>query len=214
MRRVASCSSAARLRAVSVAATQPSAASVAGPASGRHALQPVLVDPGRGERLGQAPRLGHAERLEPLEQRILGVGGVERVERGAPGGALDRLACRATSFAASSRSMPDSTKRRSVAPTTSTASTIWSAARPAAAAGLLSSCASPAAIVPSEVSRSRFCSIAVMRLMTGATCCITRRCTAGWANASRRNSSGSMTPSAARGLGLHAHAQRALRSAR
>ena len=76
---------------MSVAATQPSAASVAGPASGRHALQPVLVDPGHGERLGQAPRLGHAQRLEPLEQRILGVGGVERVERGAPGCALDRL---------------------------------------------------------------------------------------------------------------------------
>ena len=89
--------------------------------------------------------------------------------------------------------MPDSTKRRSVALTTSTASAICPAARPAAAAGLLSSCASPAAIVPSDVNRSRLCSIAVTRLMTGATCCITRRCTAGCESASRRNSAGSTT---------------------
>ena len=91
MRRVASCSSAARLRAVSVAATQPSAASVAGPAERRDALEPVLVDPGHGQRLGQPPGLGHAERLEPLQQRVLGVGGVERVERRAPVRPLDRL---------------------------------------------------------------------------------------------------------------------------
>ena len=57
--------------------------------------------------------------------------------------------------------MPDSTKRaerradRPRAPRP-----VCAAARRAAAAGLLSSCASPAAIVPSEASRSRFCSIA------------------------------------------------------
>ena len=57
-----------------------------------------------------------------------------------------------------SRSTPDSTKRPIVAPTTSIASASCAAARCAAAAGLLSSCARPAAIVPSDASRSRFCS--------------------------------------------------------
>ena len=55
------------------------------------AAQPVLVDAGGGQRLGEPPRLRHAERLEALEQRILGVGGIERVQRGAARRALDRL---------------------------------------------------------------------------------------------------------------------------
>jgi len=87
--------------------------------------------------------------------------------------------------------MPDSTKRPIVDPITSSASSIWAAARRAAAAGLLSSCARPAAIVPSEVSRSRFCSMPVIRLITGATCRMTRWCTAGCENARRRKSSAS-----------------------
>ena len=77
----------------------------------------------------------------------------------------------------------------------SSASSSSAAAREAAAAGLLSSCASPAAIVPSEASRSRFCSISVSRETTGWTWCITRSCTAGLANASRRNSSAGITAS-------------------
>jgi hypothetical protein len=44
----------------------------------------------------------------------------------------------------------------------------------AAAAGLLSSCASPAAIVPSEASRSRLDSIAVSRVITGLMRCMIR----------------------------------------
>ena len=165
-----------------------------GPGERRDALEPVLVDAGHGQRLGEPPGLGHAERLEPLAAaRPRRRRRRARRARCARPPARCASACRATSLAASSRSMPDSTKRRSVAPTTSTASTICPAARPAAAAGLLSSCASPAAIVPSEVSRSRLCSIAVTRLMTGATCCITRRCTAGCESASRRNSAGSTT---------------------
>ena len=52
--------------------------------------------------------------------------------------------------------------------------------RRAAAAGLLSSWASPAAIVPSDVSRSRFCSRWVIACITGRirdiTCWNTGRC--------------------------------------
>ena len=64
----------------------------AGPAAACDALEPGLVEPGRGERLGDLPRLGHAERLEALEQLVLGVGGVERVERGLRGRRGERLA--------------------------------------------------------------------------------------------------------------------------
>ena len=59
------------------------------------------------------------------------------------------------------------------------ASAMSAAALLAAAAGLLSSCASPAAIVPSAARRSRFCSMAVRRVITGATLLITRSCTDG-----------------------------------
>ena len=92
MRRVASCSSPARLFAVSVAATHASAASVAGPAIAATRLDPVGVEAGRGERLGEPPGLRHAERLQALEQRVLGVGGVERVERRAARRPRDGLA--------------------------------------------------------------------------------------------------------------------------
>ncbi len=85
--------------------------------------------------------------------------------------------------------MPDSTNRPTVELTTASASAICAAARRAAAAGLFSSCARPAAIVPSAARRSRFCSRPVIRLITGAICCITRRCTAGCTSARRRKSS-------------------------
>ena len=55
------------------------------------ARQPVRVDARGGERLGDPPRLGDAERLELVAQLVLGVGGVERVERGAGVGAAQRL---------------------------------------------------------------------------------------------------------------------------
>ena len=87
---------------MSVAATQRSAAPVAGPASVCDAVEPVLVEPGRGQRLGEPPRLGDAELLEAVEQLVLGVGGVERVERVARRGARRAPRCwSATSFAAS-----------------------------------------------------------------------------------------------------------------
>ena len=80
-------------------------------------------------------------------------------------------------------------ERRIVPLTVSSASTRSDAARLAAAAGLLSSCASPAAIVPSEASRSRFDSIAVSRVMTGLMRCMIRRCTGGLARTSSVNRS-------------------------
>ncbi len=83
--------------------------------------------------------------------------------------------CSSTSSAAWSRSIPDSTSRPIVELSTSSASARSEAARRAAEAGLLSSWARPAAIVPSDASRSRFCSSSVIRRITGRTTAITRR---------------------------------------
>ena len=88
-------------------------------------------------------------------------------------------ACSASSFAACSRSTPLSTNLRSAWLITSTASTRSDAARRAAAAGLLSSWASPAAIVPSEVSRSRVDSRELMPRITGPMASMILRCTDG-----------------------------------
>ena len=182
MRSVDSCSSAARL-ARGQRRRDPAQRGVGRRARRARATRSSqrLVDAGRGERLGEPPRLGDAELLEraraarPRRRR-------RRARR-----ARVRAAARASACALQrdelarprSRSMPGLDEaRRSSSRCTSSASASCAAARRAAAAGLLSSCARPAAIVPSEASRSRFCSIAVMRLITGATCCITRRCTA------------------------------------
>ena len=180
------------------------------------AVEPRLVDARRGERLGEAPRLGDAEVLEAVEDVVLGVGGVER--RRAPS-ARSRRARRAsswsaTSFAASPRSTPDSTKRPIVPFTTSSASIICAAARCAAAAGLLSSCARPADSWPSAASRSRFCS------MRGDPA-HHRRDLAHDAldgrSGARTRAAGSRRPRSARarsGLGPHADAERRRRSGR
>ena len=63
---------------MSVAATHFSAFGVAGPRERRDLREPRVVDARRGERLGDLPRLRHAEVLERVLQRVLGVGGVER----------------------------------------------------------------------------------------------------------------------------------------
>jgi hypothetical protein len=111
MRSVDSCSSAARPRAVSDAATQRSAASVAGPASAA-TRRASRVDAGGGERLGErhgsatpSPRGGRAAR--PRRRR-------RRARRArAPAARGERLALQRDEPPASSRSMPASTKRRS-----------------------------------------------------------------------------------------------------
>ena len=161
MRCVDSCSSPARLRAVSDAATQRDGRIGGRPGERGDAVEPGVVQAGGRQRLGEPPRVRDAQVLEAVEQLVLGVGGGERVERRARRAARSTASrCSATSCSASSRSMPDSTKRPSVELSTSSASASLRGARgAAAAAGLLSSCASPAAIVPSEASRSRFCSM-------------------------------------------------------
>ena len=155
MRAVDSCSSAARSPAVSEAATQVSAAGVADPAS-CHLGEPRLVDPGGRERLGQPPGLLHPERFQAPDELLFGIGHLERV-----GGPCDR-ARRARRRArgrlarpagACSRSTPDSTKAPTVEPSTSRVSASSALARWAAAAGLFSSWARPADIVPSAASR-------------------------------------------------------------
>ena len=97
-----------------------------------------------------------------------------------------------TSLPACSRETPDSTNTPIVELSTSSASASSEEARLAAAAGLFSSCARPAAIVPSDSSRSRFCSIAVIRPTTGRTCASTRCMIERLATASSRKSSGAI----------------------
>ena len=100
--------------------------------------------------------------------------------------------CSATSCSASSRSMPASTNCPIVSASVVSASAMSAEARWAAAAGLFSSCASPAAIVPSDSSRSRFCPIAATRLTTGRIWRMTRWCTGRCSNTRSRKSSGAM----------------------
>ena len=89
---------------------------------------------------------------------------------------------------------------------TSTASTRSDAARRAAAAGLLSSWARPAAIVPSEVSRSRLDSRWLMPRITGPITGMTlrwtdRSCSASSMNASRGTIATRHGPSASTVIG-------------
>ena len=55
-------------------------------------LQPSCVEPGCRERLSKTPRLWHAQRLDPVEHLVLGVGGVQRAHRRAGGGLVERAA--------------------------------------------------------------------------------------------------------------------------
>ena len=153
---------------------------------------------------GSASRhaLVDAEVLEALEQRVLGVGGVERVERGAARGACrSPRRCSPTSSAAS-LALDAGLDERGAASVDRVAGPRRSA-RPRGArprAGLLSSCASPAAIVPE---RGQPLAVLLDRGDRGSStrprpAPMTRRCTAGCANARRRKSSGGMQRDAAR----------------
>ena len=103
----------------------------------------------------------------------------------AAAGARERLLLqRAPARAASSRSTPASTKVAITVLIESSASPSACADRFAAAAGLLSSCASPADIWPSAASFSRWDSIAEKRLSTGRNVRMTRWKATGVANSS------------------------------
>ena len=125
----------------------------------RDPVKPCGINAGGCERLGHPPRFWHPELLERIEQLFLGVGGIKRR-------AVSCATRHARSLRAVSRRAPRPARARSRTPrtrrssrtSTSSASARSAAARRAAAAGLFSSCASPAAIVPSEASLSRFCS--------------------------------------------------------
>ena len=141
----------------------------------------------------------------------IGVGLVDRVHRLARARPRSSASfCSAISFSASARSMPASTNARSAWLMTSIAVTRSLAARRAAAAGLLSSWASPAAIVPSDVSRSRLDSRELMPRMTGPITCITLRCTDRCLSASSMNSSRGMIATRHATVGLDRDRQRAL----
>ena len=146
---------------MSVAATQRERGVRGRPRRARRRARASRVEAGGRQRLGQPPRLRHAELLQPRRAARPR----RRRRRARPsavraGRARHRLPLQRDAAARpSSRSIPDSTKRPIVELTTSSASAICAAARRAAAAGLLSSWASPAAIVPSAARRSRFCSM-------------------------------------------------------
>ena len=145
MRSAEPSSSPASPRAVSDAATQRSAAPVAGPGEPRDVRQPVAVEPAAPPaarraataRAPRAPRGGRASRPRRRRRRApaaaSAVAGPLRAPRAAARSAAPRPRARC----------PASTNSPSVEPTTSSASTSCDAARLAAAAGLLSSCARP-----------------------------------------------------------------------
>ena len=70
----------------------PAERGVGGRPGGRgDTVDPVLVEAGGDQRLDELPRLRHPELLEPRQQLVLGVGRIERAERGLTLGARDRL---------------------------------------------------------------------------------------------------------------------------
>ncbi len=92
MRSADSRSSSARPWAVSVAATQFSAAPVPGPARRATSCSHARSTPAVASGSASAPGLAHVELLERLEHLVLGVGGVERPEGAALGGGPHGLA--------------------------------------------------------------------------------------------------------------------------
>ena len=205
MRSVESWLSAARPRTVSVAATQATAASVAGPASACSRSSHSASTPAAAS--GSATRHGSGTPRPSSRSRSASSASAASRTAIAPRSLAPARAsrCRATSPSASARSTPASTKRPIEALTTSTASAICAADRRAAAAGLLSWWASPAAISPSEAMRSRCCSTAVIRLMIGVTWLMTRPCTAGRGQRQSPEVLGGDHRHPADDVGLHAH---------
>ena len=190
MRSVEYFSSQARPRAVSEAATQRTAASVAGPARPRDRAEPRASTPARRERLGEPPRSAtpSASRRSSISSSASAASSASSaVQRGGPRRAPRAAGHELLGLLALDAGLDE--RRRASRPRTSIASTSSPAARRAAAAGLLSSWARPAAIVPSAARRSRFCSIAVTRVMTGAIWRMMRRWTGRSSSASSRKRS-------------------------
>ena len=181
-------------RADSEAAIQRSAGG--GHRSGR--LGDLLHERARRARRSRRPRpasMARARPRPPARPRAR-PRGRRRPARRAPSGSrmtAARARCRSTSSAACSRSIPDSTNTAVELLSTSSASARSEAVRCAAAAGLLSSWASPAAIVPSDASRSRFCSRWVIACITGRIRDITRWNTGSMATTRSVNGSGATT---------------------
>ncbi len=184
---------AARTRARARSATRPprpapsSSPARRSPARGRPSPRPAR--PSRAARRTSRRARCRAS-SSSVEHRVLGVGGVDRVHRLAR-----HAAARAPPAAAGAASRRRRARSRlstnacSAWLMTSTALTRSHAARRAAAAGLLSSCASPAAIVPSEVSRSRLASRALTPRITGPITRITWRWTERCVSARSTNAS-------------------------
>ena len=162
----------------------------AGRSTSRWALSDAATEPQRRRRGRSRPMRASARatpsrlRRQPAAQRVA----TRRARRAPPAGRASRprrrrrraptARCARRTGAAPGRAGRRSGRRPrarcrpatnslSVAPITSSASASSAAERRAADAGLFSSCASPAAIVPSAASRSRFCSIAVKRAHSG-----------------------------------------------
>ena len=134
-----------------VAATQRERGVGGRPGGRGDTVDPVLVEAGGDQRLDELPGLRHPELLEPRQQLVLGVGRIERAERGLTFGARDRLPLQRDERLGVARARcPTRRTGRPSSSRTSSASAICAAARRAAAAGLFSSWASPAAIVPSD----------------------------------------------------------------
>ena len=81
MRSVLSASSSARPRAVRIATSELSAAGRAAPVTSAASSSQAESTPGGHQRRRQVPGLGHLPALEPVEQLVLAVGGLELVHR-------------------------------------------------------------------------------------------------------------------------------------
>ena len=189
MRSVDSRTSSASSRALMVAAIQRSAAPVAGPASSWTRASHRASTPARAS-VSATSHGASTPRSSSASITASSASAASSAPSASSSHAATTAWCwRRTSCSACSRETPEETNRSMVEAMTSSASAMSLAARVAAAAGLLSSWARPAAIVPREASRSRFCSTAVRRPRTGATWCMIRRCTERWLSASSVNGS-------------------------
>ena len=190
MRCVESLSSATRSPAVSVAATHFSAFGVAGPASAATCSSHATSTPAAASGSASSHGAGTPRSSSASCKASSASAASSAAERRATRRAVHRLLMQRQQLLGLGALDAGLDERAQGVVDDGSARPSWSAARWAAAAGLLSSCASPAAILPSSARRSRFCSMSLMRRTTGAMFFMTRACTAGCDSASRLKSSG------------------------